>query len=343
MPLRARPIGLSTETGRGALAATGPNPPGPLRMAQQHRTLAGERGNGVIVVGSANQDYILRVRKPPKAGETVLAESLLRQAGGKGANQAVAAARLGADVQFIGCVGDDADGALLMQQLRSHGVDIANVDIVDEPTGVAVVAVYDSGENAITVVPGANFSLSAARVSDTVQAVCARATVLVVQAELLPEIIQVALRSAEAAGLRPILNLAPYQAMPAELIQLCDPLVVNESEARALVGRTVNDASSAGLAVEELRRVARSIVVTMGARGAYWADQNSTGHVPAPPVERVIDTTGAGDAFVGALAAFLANGSSIEEAVRAGVKAGTFAVTGLGAQSYPTLSNRLHP
>ena len=295
----------------------------------------------IIVVGSANQDYIVRVAVPPGPGETVLAQSLVRQPGGKGANQAVAAARLSGNVSFVASVGDDADGSTLLRELRSEGVDTSNVEIINRGrTGLALVSVYDSGENSITVVPGTNFALTPERVRRTVERLVAEAgsAVAVVQAEVLPEIIETTLRTAAGSGARCILNLAPYQPIETDLLALCDPLVVNEAEASALVGWSVHDAGSAARAVEQLRGASPSVVVTIGPGGACWADETGGGHVPAPDGVPVVDTTGAGDAFVGALAAQLARGVSLGDAVEAGVKAGTFAVGSPGAQSsYPTL------
>jgi ribokinase len=294
----------------------------------------------IIVVGSANQDYIVRVAVPPAPGETVLAKSLLLQPGGKGANQAVAAARLRGNVSFVASVGDDADGALLLRELRSEGVDTANVEIINRGrTGLALVSVYDSGENSITVVPGTNFSLTAERVQRAVAALADQAdqAIMVAQAEVLPEIIEASITSATQAGARVILNLAPFREIPAELLRECDPLVLNEAEASALVGWEVRDVETAGKAVAELRAKTRSVVITIGPHGAYWADAHSQGHAVAASVAQVVDTTGAGDAFVGAMASHLARGTSIREAVEFGVIAGTFAVQKLGAQSsYPT-------
>ncbi len=297
----------------------------------------------VIVVGSANQDYIVRVAAPPGPGETVLAHSLLNQPGGKGANQAVAAARLQSNVSFIASIGDDADGAALLRELRSEGVDTSNVEIINRSrTGVALVWVYDSGENSITVIPGANFHLTAERVDRSVERLTRDAgnAVVVVQAELVTDIIVATVAAARRTGARAILNLAPYQPLDGDTLSSCDPLVVNEAEASALVGWKVTGAAGATRAAEQLRGRTRSVVVTVGAEGACWADQSAAGHVPAPVVDRVVDTTGAGDAFVGALAAYLARGTTLQRAVEVGVFAGTFAVRSPGAQlSYPTATD----
>ncbi len=295
----------------------------------------------IVVVGSANQDYIYRLAAPPGVGETVLASSLLKQPGGKGANQAVAAARLHGDVSFVGCVGDDDDGASLIRELRSEGVDTSDVELIHQGrTGLALVAVYDNGDNAITVIPGSNFSLTSRRVAASIHRLARPGAVMLVQAELQAEIIATAIRTAASAGVRSILNLAPYQPLPAELLALCDPLVVNESEATSLVGWPVRDPTTAAAAADQLRGVSRSAVITLGAAGAYFVDRDSAGHVPAPLASRVVDTTGAGDAFVGALATCLAQGSTFRRAVEVGVLAGTFTVGSRGAQSsYPTLQD----
>ncbi|GAB2580297.1 ribokinase [Microlunatus antarcticus] len=290
----------------------------------------------VIVVGSANQDYIVRVPAPPGPGETVLATSLLKQPGGKGANQAVAAARLGGDVTLVASVGDDDDGALLIRQLRSEGVDTADVEIISRGrTGLGLVSVDDSGENSITVVPGTNFALTTDRVRRTIGRVADEtgAATMIAQAEVLPEIFTAAIRAAEASGARVIFNLAPFQPVADDLLAACDPLVLNEAEASGLLGRPVGGAAQAARAVDELRGRARSVVVTVGAEGACWADAWSSGHAPAEKGVNTVDTTGAGDAFVGAVAVELARGATLEEAVTVGVRAGTFAITSPGAQS----------
>lgn len=300
------------------------------------------RAAAVLVVGSANQDYIVGVTAPPGPGETVMATSLLTQPGGKGANQAVAAARLRGDVSLVACVGDDADGARLIRELRSEGVDTTDVEIVSRGrTGLALVSVWASGENSITVVPGTNSALTGDRVRRTIERRASDhedgGVIVVVQAELLPEIITATITAAGEAGSRVVLNLAPFQPVDDALLASCDPLVLNEAEASGLLGWHVHGAETAARAVEALRTRARSVVVTVGAEGACWADRSGSGHAPAPDGADVVDTTGAGDAFVGALAARLAVGESLEEAVRTGVRAGTFAVQSPGAQSsYPT-------
>lgn len=294
----------------------------------------------VIVVGSANQDHIIRVSELPGAGETVLGTSLLLQPGGKGANQAVAAARLGAEVAFVGAVGDDVAGAQLARALQSERVLTAELAIVPGThSGAAFVMVDGSGENSITVVPGANFALDAAAVSRAVLRLARQGSrpVVVVQAELTPEVMAAALRAGREAGARCVLNLAPYRPIDAEVLAHGDPLIVNESEASGILGHGVSDLERAAVAAQELLARVPSVIITLGARGAYWAEPGNAGHVAAGVPGEVVDTTGAGDALVGAVAAALAAGGSLREATEAGVAAGTFAVGAPGGQSsYPT-------
>ncbi|MDQ0675159.1 ribokinase [Pseudarthrobacter siccitolerans] len=300
-----------------------------------------QEGAEVLVIGSANLDYIVQVAAPPAPGETVLAKNMIKHPGGKGANQAVAAAKMGAEVRFVGCVGDDNDGALLLRELRAEGVDTTAVEIVSHArTGLALVSVFDSGENSITVVPGANFSLHPGRVKRAIAGGGANGTgAVVLQGEVKSEIIDAAAQAAEAVGARVVLNLAPYRAVAKETLSLCDPLVVNQSEAEAMVGFQIPEAAAAQQALTILLATVRSAVITLGGAGACWADTSGSGHVPAPEVEAVMDTTGAGDAFVGALAAELSAGLSLRQATETGVRAGSFAVGRFGAQSsYPTRS-----
>jgi ribokinase len=294
------------------------------------------RANPVLVVGSANVDYIVKVSTPPGLGETVLARTMIKHPGGKGANQAVAAARLGADVKFIGCVGDDADGEQLLRALRVENVDSSAVEIVaGESTGLALVSVFDNGENSITVIPGANHSLQPARVKRGIAQNEEASPVIVLQAEVKSDVIDAAV-SAAAASCRVVLNLAPYRAVSQQTLAACNPLVLNQSEAAAMVGFAVPDFVAAERALAVIGKSVLSVVITLGALGACWADAGGMGYVPTPRVDAVVDTTGAGDAFVGALAVEVASGSSLERATMIGVLAGTFAVSRFGAQSsYP--------
>ena len=289
---------------------------------------------GVFAVGSINQDFVLAVERRPEPGETVTNAELTLLPGGKGANAAIAAARLGARVSMLGRVGEDAFGQELIRNLRENGVDVEYVRATpDAPTGSAFITVTPDGENAIVVSPGANRSLGPDEVEEAAENL--RETgVHVAQLEVPAEAVERAAKIATQSGGRFVFNLAPAREVRESLLRLSDPLVVNETEARFLLGEDAPDPE--GLAAKLLDLGSASTVVTLGASGAVLASGGTTRHFPAPKIEAV-DTTGAGDAFVGALAARLAGGASLEEAVPYAVLAGAAAVAQAGAQgSLPT-------
>jgi ribokinase len=287
---------------------------------------------GVFVVGSINQDFVLNVERRPAPGETVTDARLATHNGGKGANQAAAAALLGAGVTFLGRVGDDGFGPPLVRALADKGVDTSVVEEApDSSTGTAFITVTPDGENAITVAPGANRRLTVEDV-DAASGEIGEAKVLVAQMEIPPEVVRRAVEVASANETRVLVNLAPPFEVPQELLEKLDPLVLNEHEAAFLLGESVEGVEGALSAASELANLGpRSVVVTVGEDGAVFANGASTEHLTAPRVE-VVDTTGAGDAFVGALAARLAAEDSLEDAVAYAVRAGAAAVTREGAQ-----------
>ena len=286
----------------------------------------------VFVVGSINQDFVLSVERRPAPGETVTDARLATHNGGKGANQAAAAALLGADVTFLGRVGDDGFGEPLVRALAEKGVDTNLVEEVpDSSTGTAFITVTPDGENAITVAPGANRRLTVEDV-DAASGTIGEAKVLVVQMEIPPEVVRRAVEVAAANETRALLNLAPPFEVPQALLEKLDPLVLNEHEAAFLLGENVEGVDGALSAASELSNLGpRSVVVTVGEDGAVFSNGASAEHLTAPNVE-VVDTTGAGDAFVGALAARLADDAPLEDAVAYAVRAGAAAVTKEGAQ-----------
>ncbi len=286
----------------------------------------------VFVVGSINQDFVLQVERRPEPGETVTDARLATHNGGKGANQAAAAALLGVSVALLGRVGDDGFGEPLVRALAEKGVDTSLVgEAQDASTGTAFITVTPDGENAITVAPGANRSLVPDDV-DAASAEIAEARVLVAQMEVPPEVVLRAVEVAAENGTRALVNLAPTRQVPREMLEKLDPLVVNEHEAAFLLGERVEGVEGAlGAAPELLALGPRSAVITVGAAGAVFSDGESTVHVEAPKVDAV-DTTGAGDAFVGALAAQLARDATLGEAVAYAARAGAAAVTKEGAQ-----------
>jgi ribokinase len=287
---------------------------------------------GVFVLGSINQDFVLKVERRPNPGETVTNAELSTGSGGKGANQAAAAARLGASVTFLGRVGDDEFGEPLVQALGEKGIDASLVkQISGESTGAAFITVTPDGENAITVAPGANRSLTPED-ADAASEAIGDSRVLVAQMEIPVETVVRAVEIAVQRGIRALVNLAPTFEVPRELLEKLDPLVVNEHEAAFLLGGEVEGVDGALSAASKLLSLGpQSAVVTIGEAGAVCASAESSRHLPAPKVD-VVDTTGAGDAFVGALAARLARDAPLEDAVAYAVRAGAAAVTKVGAQ-----------
>lgn len=289
----------------------------------------------VVVVGSVNRDYVCRVGLLPTPGETVLGGEAWVGSGGKGGNQAVAASLLGARTLLVARVGRDDDGRALLKDLADAWVDTSEVLPTAARTGLAFVTVDATGENAIVVAPGANDLLEPSTTSRAVRALVRPPGVLVVQAEIPEPAFVAAVRAARESDARAVVNLAPYRPVPEDVLALCDPLVVNEAEAGGLLGRPVRGPHAAREAVVDLLARCRSVVVTVGAAGAVVGDRRlgeRVEHVAAEPVDAV-DTTGAGDAFVGAIAAALSAGRDLSDAVRVGVRAGTFAVQRLGAQA----------
>jgi ribokinase len=286
----------------------------------------------VFVMGSINQDFVLKVERRPQPGETVTNAKLSTHNGGKGANQAAAAALLGASVAFLGRVGDDEFGEPLVQALQEKGIDTSLVERASgNSTGAAFITVTPDGENAITVAPGANRSLTPEDVDAAADAI-GDARVFVAQMEIPVQSVLRAVEISAQKDTRALVNLAPTFEVPQELLKKLDPLVVNEHEAAFLLGREVEGVDGALSAAPELLSSGpRSAVITIGEDGAVLADGESVDHLPAPEVE-VVDTTGAGDAFVGALATQLARGASLREAVAYAVRAGAAAVTKEGAQ-----------
>lgn len=292
----------------------------------------------VLVVGSINQDFLLKVEHRPQPGETVTGAELSQHNGGKGANQAAAAALLGASVAMLGRVGDDDLGGPLVEALGEKGIDTSLIETVDgESTGAAFITLTPDGENAITVAPGANRRVRPEDV-DAVSEAIGRAKVLVAQMEVSPETVGRAVEVADRVGTRALVNLAPPMELPAETLEKLDPIVVNEHEAAFLLGDKVEGVDGAISAAPELLKLGpRSVVLTLGGDGVVYAQADVVEHVSSPEVE-VVDTTGAGDAFVGALAVKLAEDESLKEAVSFAARAGAAAVTREGAQgALPTL------
>ncbi len=283
-------------------------------------------------------DLVTRASRLPRAGETLIGQTFSTVPGGKGANQAVASARLGAQVAMIGCVGSDAYGTQLRDALRVEGIDCQAVSTVDGSSGVALIVVDDSSQNAIVIVAGSNGELTPASLQ-AFDAVLQAADVVVCQLEVPMDTVGFTLKRGRELGKTVILNPAPASGpLPAEWYASIDYLIPNESEATALSGITVDSLDSAKLAATQLIKAgAGKVIITLGSQGALFTDGQTFEHLLAPKV-KAVDTTAAGDTFVGGFAAALAGGKSEADAIRFGQVAAALSVTRAGAQpSIPAL------
>lgn len=286
----------------------------------------------VIVIGAINQDLLFSVRRAPAAGETILADSVARSSGGKGANQAAAAARANARTALVSAVGGDEVGVAELQALRGAGVDVSEVArLADEPTGMAVITVSSDGENSIIVALGANGRVQASEVERSLARLCAPDCVVVLQTELPTAVIEAAASWCASKGIRVLINNGPCVSLSGATLRVADPLVVNETEASQMIGTAASEEPEVLARALHQHAGARSVVVTLGGRGCQWQDATHCGHVPAHEVD-VVDTTGAGDAFIGTVAASLAQRGTLAEACKAGTRAAATAVTWRGAR-----------
>ena len=293
----------------------------------------------ICVIGSANVDLIFRTQRLPQPGETLAGHSLLQCMGGKGANQAVAAARLGADVAFVARVGNDTFGLQAVQAYQADGIDTSYVQKdLNLPTGTAAILVDEQAENCIIVVGGANQALTTQDIQNASLAI-EQADLVLCQLETPVQASIEAFRIARAAGVTTVLTPAPVASVTEELLSLCDVCVPNMTEIAALVNRSVESRDDAELAANLLRqRGVQRVVLTMGKEGALVVDETGATFIP-PYQVKAIDTTGAGDVFTAALAVSLAEGLDICDAARRASLVAAISVTRRGTQtSFPTLN-----
>lgn len=277
----------------------------------------------IIVVGSINMDVVTRTKVIPKVGETVMGESYFTVPGGKGANQSVAAAKLGATVTHIGCVGNDVFGKELLSHLSKHHIITDNVESVTHlPTGIATITLAD-GDNSIIVVPGANFAVTPEKIEQCEKAI-ADSHVLLVQLEIPLPSVEKAVALAKKHGVKVILNPAPIQALPISLLERVDYITPNEHEQHLLLSLIEGTE-------QQKQAIRRKCIVTRGAQGVTFFEEGEVS-IPSFPVE-VVDTTGAGDSFNGALAVAIGNGISLSDACQLATAAGALSITKLGAQT----------
>ena len=288
----------------------------------------------ILVVGSLNADLVVRAPRFPQPGETISGEDLQVIPGGKGANQAVAAARQETNVSMLGRVGEDSFGAFLLENLKSNRVDSQLIQRDDASTGTAIIVVDANGQNSIILSAGANGKVNAVDVN---RASFSDYNLLLLQLEIPTPVVLSAAQRAHESGLRVILNPAPAKELLNELISLTDFLIPNETELSLLTGLSVNDMNSREQAARALlARGAKNVIVTLGSNGALIVTNSLVQHVESHKVN-VVDTTAAGDAFIGGFATALLQDKSLEEAVRYGCACGALATTKFGAQpSLPT-------
>ncbi len=286
------------------------------------------RPGQVVIVGSLNFDHVISVERLPRPGETVSGHGYLAVPGGKGLNQAVTAARQGAEVAMVGCVGDDASGQRLLRVLSDEGISAkCSRTVAGVPSGTALITVASGGANTIVVAAGANHELRPADVGGA-EAGLRPGVVVLAQLEVPIEAVQAAFSIARARGATTLLNPAPApDHLPPDLLSLVDVLLPNETEALAISGQRTPDGAASWL----LERGCGSVVVTLGERGALLAQPGESAVVVPAHLVQAIDTTAAGDAFCGALAAALASGENLFDGVRYGCAAGALATTAMGA------------
>ncbi|MBF0205831.1 MAG: ribokinase [Oligoflexia bacterium] len=292
----------------------------------------------ILVVGSLNMDLVVRTTRIPKIGETVIGVGFDKIPGGKGANQATAVAKLGGEISFIGKVGADNFGEELTKKIMVNKIDTSGIMISKtDPTGMASITVDDFGNNSIVVVSGANFDITKEDIDSKFDMITS-AEIIILQLEIPLEIVKYIISKAKTLGKTVILNPAPAVVLDSEVIEKVDFLIPNETELEILTGINSKSIDDVILSSRQLiEKGANKLIVTLGEKGAIYIDRAEIKHYPSYKVN-VVDTTAAGDAFIGGFATFLSKGAEIDEAIKFAIKVGALTVTKHGAQvSIPTL------
>lgn len=289
--------------------------------------------NKLCVLGSINVDHVIRVPYFPKAGETLTGYGYQIAYGGKGANQAVAAARVGAKVSFIGAIGDDQIGQTMKQAFEQDGIDTSAICVIpNQSTGLAMIQVADSGENSIVISAGANADLSESLVEQHKSQI-EQADILLMQLESPLQAVTLATKFAKSAGVKVVLNPAPAQPLPDSLLSHIDIITPNETEAEILTGIKVTDEQTAAVAANHFHQLGiETVLITLGSKGVYYSEKGQGEIIPGFRVDAV-DTTAAGDTFNGAFVTALLEGKSAKDAIRFAHAAAAISVTRMGAQT----------
>lgn len=296
----------------------------------------------IVVVGSINMDLVTICERAPRGGETLLGKKFMQIPGGKGANQAVAMGKMKSPVSMLGKIGKEGMGNILLDSMKKDGVDVSNIEYCDEATGIAKIIVEDNGQNRIIVVPGANYEVDNSYIDrhlDTIK----NCDILVTQLEIPMETVKYSLKKAKEFGKTTILNPAPANKLDEEIISNSDYIIPNETELEILSGISVTDEESVINAANILLdKGVKGLIVTLGSKGCMFISKTEKRLFPAYKV-KAIDTTAAGDSFIGGFVNGLASGLTFEEAIDRGTKVAAISVTRIGAQtSIPTLEEVLN-